>query len=270
MCDRFFTGQNGRTSCTPHNPFSLSKTRTVAAASAARKLDLSLVHDSSVESEGRVFDMSKHLQEDNVDVIEQSPVKDTCNGYENTSISDEVAIIESPSSTPADEVVELSSDELDSKEDCKINRCSSSQLEQENVSMIDEGESIKHDIEILAEQTSSTVAEKLGHRDLKEFAFIRRSERDQRPPQNRSFSLPSIGDKTPNRKVMSSDDFLCPLERKKHKPVDTENKLEQSTEQVNSIQEQHGSNADTNIKKRDSKSTKNVSPSISKVSFVPC
>lgn len=278
MCDRFFTGQNGRTSCTPHNPFSLSKTRAVAAASAARKLDLSLIHDSSVESRGGVFDMSKHLQQDNVDVIEQSPVKDTCDGYiedpEKTSISDdEVVIIESPSSTPADENVKLSDDELESKEDCKINQCLSSRSEQENVSTIDEDESINHEnsIEILVEQTS--IPKKLGHRDLKEFAFIRRSERDRQPPQNsRSFSLPTIGDnisRTPNRKVMSSEDFLCPLECKKYKTVATENEPEESIEKVNFIQEQ-GSNTDTKIKNSDPKSTKKVSPFISKVSFVPC
>ena len=220
--------------------------------------------------------MSKRLQEDYVDVVEQSPVKDKCNEYikddaEETSISDEVAIIDSPSSTPADENVELSDDELDNKEDC--NECLSSQLEQD-VSTIDEGGSINHEnsIEILVEQTS-TIAKKLGHRDLNEFAFIRRSERNQLPPQNsRSRSLPSIGNnisRTPNRKVMSSEDFLCPLERKKHKTVATENEREESTERVHSIQEQ-GSNTDTNITNCDSKSIKNVSPSVSKVSFVPC
>ena len=273
--DRFFTGQNGCTSYTPHNPFSLSKSRAVAAGSAARKLNLSFIHDNSVESErGKpVFDMSKLMQDDNIDVIEQSPVKDMCNGYtedtDKTSISDEVAIVVSPSSPPADEDVKLPNDEMDSEEDCKI--YTPSQSEQQNVSMVDDGENVNHKNIESIEQITSTNTKKLGHRDLREFLFIRRSERDQRPPQNsRSLSLPSISDNissTPNRKVMSSEDFLCPLERKKHKTIATENELEGSTIQVHSVQEQRGK-LDTNLKTHEPKNTRNVPQSISKVSNV--
>ena len=265
--DRFFTGQNGRTSCTPHNPFSLSKCRSVAATSAARKLDLSFIHDSSIESGGGkpVFDMSEHLQDDKINVIEQSPVKDMCSGYiedtEKTLMSDEVAIIEQPSSTVIDEDIKLSNNEMDSEEDYKIN--TPSQLDQENVSMLDEVENVEleDNNESMVKQTACTIRKKLGHHDLKEFAFVRRSERDQQPPQNsRSLSLPSIGDnisRAPTRKIMSSEDFLCPLEHKKHKTVTTENELEESTVQVNSVQEQR-SNTDTNLKSHKSRNTKNV------------
>lgn len=229
-CDRFFTGQNGRTSCTPLNPFSLPKANTTAAASVARKLNLSSVHDSSTESSrgGKLtFDICNHLQDD-IDIIEQSPVKENMsNGHienmQETSALDEVSIIDSPS-TP------VTAEDVD--HEMKIN--SPLQLQQQNTNVLAKDEdSDSVECSCNEKQTTSPVAKRLGHRDLREFAFRSKAEREQGTPQNsRSRSLPinSIVSSTPAlpRKTMSSEDFLCPLERKRHKTVTTEREAEGS------------------------------------------
>ena len=193
-CDRFFTGQNGCTSCTPLNPFSVPKANTTAGTSVVRKLDLSSIHDSSAESSrggGKlVFDSSNHLQDD-VDIIEQSPLKDMSSGrienVEETPVLDEeVNIIDSPSSTVSVEDVH------DEEEDSKINS-SCSQLEQGNMLAKDK-DSDNQEGNVNKKQITSPVAKRLGHRDLREFAFKSKAERDQQSAQNRrSLSLPSNG-----------------------------------------------------------------------------
>ena len=261
-CDRFFTGQNGCTNCTPLNPFSRSKANTTAAAAAsvARKLDLSSIHDSSAESSrggGKsVIDPSNHLPGD-VDIIEQSPVKDTSSGHienvEDTSVLDEVNIIDSPSSTVTVEDVH------DEEKDSKRNSCS--QLEQGNTNMLakDEDSTIEED-NCNKKQITSPVAKRLGHCDLREFAFKRKSEREKQPPQNsRSLSLPSNGitlsAPTLPRKTMSVEDFLCPLERKRHKAVTTESEAKEFT-----VQASYGQYA--NLKDHDEPVTKNTLSSV--------
>lgn len=265
MClsaDRFFTGQNGRTSCTPHNPFSLAKsTGVVADTSVARKLNLSLIHNQSVDGEHKRFDTSEHLQSNDIDIIEQSPLKEACNGHvENMERTlslddDEVSIIitEPPSSPVTINNPTSSSDEMNEEEDSEIK--SPSQLEQVNINTTDEGEDATHEmsIESVVEQNASTVTKKFGHRDLREFAFKRKSEREQRPSSHtnkRNHSLPNsyITSQTPNRKIMSSEDFLCPLEHKKHKTVAKES--EDTTAQVDPVQCLHP----------DKSAVKNVSP----------
>ena len=229
-CDRFFTGQNGRTSCTPLNPFSLPKANTTAAASVARKLNLSSIHDNSTESsrgEKLAFDTCNYLQDD-IDIIEQSPVKENMsNGHienlQETSALDEVSIIDSP-------LTPVTAEDVD--HEMKIS--SPLQLQQQNTNVLakdEDSDSVVHSCN--KKQTTSPV-KRLGHRDLREFAFRSKAEREQRTPQNsRSHSLPinSIVSSTPAlpRKTMSSVDFLCPLERKRHKTVTTEREAEGST-----------------------------------------
>lgn len=240
----------------------------------ARKLDLSLIHDSSVESVGEnsAVDMCRNFQDNDIDTIEQSPIKDTCNGHieniEEATMLDEVAITGSPSSPFTAEGVKSSDDEMDREEDSK--NYSPSQLEQRNANMIDRGKGVaSEDLESsegTVKQITSTVTKKLGHRDLREFAFKKKSERNQGPPSNsRSLSLPSsdVISRMSNRKIMSSEDFLCPLERKKHKPVAAERDLEveESAGQVNSVQ-------DIKLKTHDEPAIKNVSQSIKVICHV--
>lgn len=219
----------------------------------ARKLDLSIVHDDrSVESGDRevVSDVCERLQDNEIDIIEQSPLKNTYNngGIEETSTLDEV--IESPS-TPE---VKSSGDEMNSEKNSEKN--SSSQLEQR---IIGKDESVgceKSNEGVVVRQTTPTITKKFGHRDLRDFAFVKKSERDSRPPQNsRSRSLPcsDIISRTPNRKIMSSEDFLCPLEHKKHKMVTSGRAGEDPTTQVNSVQ-------GTTLSAPDELTIKNVSP----------
>ena len=275
VCDRFFASQNGHTSCTPHNPFSLPKSKPFGAASAARKLDLSFAHNSSVEGGGEklAFEESNDLQDDTIDVIEQSPVKelgmDECNGsseaVEEPLLSNGVAIIELSSSDVRAEDARVDSD---NEKDNML-----TQSEQGNSTMDKDGNVI-HKTSGIA-QTTSDVTKKLGHRDLKEFAFKSRSERNRHPsPQNsRSLSLPTGGSgddnilRTPSRKITSLEDFLCPLQHKKHKTVATESELEESTLQVKSVQVQRR-NTDTDIKSHKPTSIKNSPPSNTRVCHV--
>lgn len=258
---RFFTGQNGHPSCTPHNPFSLPKSS--ASASVARKLDLSLVHDSSVESRGNKssFDTCEHLQDNSISVIEQSPVKDVCDEQvENTSASDEVTIIEPLSSSVTVEDVKSSDDETGREEGDKMN--TPSQLEKANVSTIGEGQNGIHeeDNESVRKQETSII-KRLGHRDLREFAFKKKSERDQKQPRNnRSLSLPSSDNSSASNRKIKSSDFLCPLERKKCKISETGNGSEDTTIQMNSIQVEK--NDTDGGPTTDKLITKNVSPSL--------
>jgi len=72
---------------------------------------------------------------------------------------------------------------------------------------------------------------------LREFAFKRRSERDKETPQNGgNLPSPSGNDASekPSRKIMCSEDFLCPLECKKHKIVAIETDRELKDTTVNS------------------------------------
>ena len=217
-----------------------------------RKLDLSIVHDRSVESGDRevVSDVCERSQDNEIDIIEQSPLKDTYNGcIEETSTLDEVT--ESPS-TP--EEVRSSGDEINLEKNSEIN--SSLQLEQRIIGK-DEGVGCEKSNEgVVVRQTTPTITKKLGHRDLRDFAFVKKSERDRRPPQSsRSRSLPGSGiiSRTPNRKIMSSEDFLCPLEHKKHKMVTSERAGEDPTTQVNSVQ-------GTTLSAPDEPTIKNVPP----------
>ena len=271
MCDRFFAGQNGRTSCIPHNPFSLPKSKPFGAA---RKLDLSFADNNSVEGRGEklVLETSHDLQDDTIDVIEQSPVKelrvDECNGRNEAekepSLSDGVAVIELSSLDATAEDVRL---EADNEEDNML-----TQPEQENI--MDEDENVPHHKEekmSVKAPTTSDVTTKLGHRDLKEFAFKSKSERGQRPPpQKRSHSFPSSGDNilsTASRKITSSENFLCPLQYKKHKTLATDSELEESALQVKSIQVQRR-NTDTDLQSYEPTSIKNLPPSNARVCHV--
>ena len=200
---RFFTGQKtGHVSSTPHNPFSISKSN---VASVARKLNWSSVHHTPAENSGEksLFDEHEHLQNGNIDIVEQSPVKDTCNGWtENTGVTStvdngEVPMIPSPSSpvTAVEDVVSSSNkiDEENGETSTPL------QLEKGNgkeLSVCRIGRDERGNIapsscesnEVMVEQ--KTVTKKLGHRDLREFAFIRRSERKSVTSMNNSVTVP--------------------------------------------------------------------------------
>ena len=212
-------------------------------ALVVRKLNLSSIHNSSAGGgEENLFE----LQNNNIDTVEQSPLKDRHDGHiENTEMSalDEVAIIQSPSlPATAEDDAKSSNDEMDEKETSRVSTLSQFDQESGNKSstnVIDLSEEVPTSCyasndDTTVSQKNPAVAKKLGHRDLREFAFKRRSERDKETPQNGG-NLPSpSGNDTsrrPSRKIMCSEDFLCPLERKKHKivAIETDSELEDTT-----------------------------------------